>query len=40
MQRSAPWGHRILWFVALWYLGVLATGAVAFAIRLWLYQPH
>jgi len=29
-----PQARRLLWFAALWAGGVLAVGAVAFAIRL------
>jgi hypothetical protein len=36
MRPATFWGNRILWFIALWCLGVLVTGAVAFAIKLWL----
>ncbi|SIQ51734.1 Protein of unknown function [Rhizobium sp. RU20A] len=36
MTAKTTWAKRLAWFVALWALGVLATGAVAFGIRIWL----
>ena len=33
-MRLPPLAVRLLWFVALWAAGVLAVGAVAYAIRL------
>lgn len=37
-ERKAPPSttRRLLWFVALWAAGVLATGAVAALLRLWI----
>ena len=29
-------GSRLAWFVALWAAGVVAVGAVAWLLRLWL----
>lgn len=34
-----PLGKRLLWFVALWALGVGAVGLVSFILRLWI-APH
>lgn len=31
---------QLLWFVALWAAGVIATAAVAYGIRLWLSVAH
>jgi hypothetical protein len=35
---DAPLWRRLAWFIALWLGGLLAVGAVALLIRLWL-QP-
>lgn len=35
---DAPLWRRLAWFVVLWLGGLLAVGAVALLIRLWL-QP-
>jgi hypothetical protein len=34
--------NRILWFFLLWMAGVVASGALAYALRsmLWLVEPH
>ena len=35
-DAPGPLGARLAWFVALWVGSVVALGAVAYAIRLWL----
>ena len=36
---QSPLGRRLLWFVALWALGVGAVALVSFILRLWI-APH
>jgi len=38
-QETAPLGRRLIWFVALWFVGVGTVAAVAFILRLWI-APH
>ena len=33
-----PLAQRLLWFVALWCLGVATVAMIAFILRLWLMQ--
>ncbi|QIG51733.1 DUF2474 family protein [Nordella sp. HKS 07] len=35
-QPEPPWRYRLLWFVLLWVAGILAVGAAAMIIRLFL----
>jgi hypothetical protein len=36
---QSPLSRRLLWFVALWALGVGAVALVSFILRLWI-APH
>ncbi len=36
MQPQRPLAQRLLWFAALWCLGVGTVAAVALILRLWL----
>jgi hypothetical protein len=36
MQRRRPLSHRLLWFAALWLLGVGTVSVVSLGLRLWL----
>lgn len=38
-EPQRPLARRLLWFVALWLLGVGCVGTVAYVLRLWI-APH
>jgi hypothetical protein len=35
-QKPTPFGRRLLWFVALWGLGVGAVALVSLLLRFWI----
>lgn len=38
-QQQTSLTQKLLWFVALWLLGVGTVGTVAYVLRLWI-APH
>jgi hypothetical protein len=38
-QNQRPLIQKLIWFAALWLLGVGAVGVIAFILRLWI-APH
>ena len=38
-QQPRPLSQKLLWFAALWLLGVGTVGTIAYVLRLWI-APH
>jgi hypothetical protein len=38
-EPPRPFGQRLLWFAALWLLGLGTVSAIAYILRLWI-APH